>query len=488
MIMMIMWPALRKIPRASMGALLALGLAGCAAAPHLAEPTSRVAAPAQLDAVAAKGPLATPVDRWWMLWGDPALNRLVEKALVANADIRAAQAHVKAARALVSVAESALYPTIAANGSAWGSAGDADIDGTLGSLIAPYTQDNAAGGYLVGLGARWEPDVFGGRHADVAAAKALSQSSARLADGVRLIVVGDVVENYQQWQGLRDRLAILDRSIKTAGRLVDYVVARQHTGAATVGDVSKARAALQSLEASRPPILSLIDARRRRLAVLAGDLPEQLPEAGTNGALIIPLPPAGQLPSAILDRRPDVGARALIVEARAQRLNSLKTDLLPRFGISFLGQNGHLGLSGLPGFGGTVGLVGINASIPIFTGGLLRGRIEAGNAELEAALAAYDRSVLAALEEVETAYGFRGGLDERLTGLERTLALSKGRADQAQHFYRAGRMTLGEVLQAELDALSDEDKREQARVAQGTATVQLFRALGGGWTDHAGTN
>jgi hypothetical protein len=347
--------------------------------------------------------------------------------------------------------------------------------------MLPSLSGKSGSGYLVGLGATWEADLFGGRHADAEMARALSESTARTADGVRLMVAADVVENYQQLQGLRRRLDVLDRSEATASRLVDYAAARQRTGAATAADVTRARNGLEALRASRPALTSLVDARKRRLAVLAGDVPEQAPDMVASATFETPDAPTGQLPSDILDRRPDVAARSWLVNARAARLKSLKADLLPRFAIHFLGQNGHIELGALPGYGGTGGLVGLSASMPLFNAGRLQASVKAGDAELEAALANYDQAMLSALEEVESAYGFRAGLDERLAGLIRTSDMARRRADQLAILYDAGRTQLGDVLQARLDALSDEDKMEQTRIAQGTATVQLYRALGGGW-------
>lgn len=475
-------------------ATLVLALAACAAPPpSRPAPAAQVVAPARLDAAAAQGAAqgegAAALDQWWTAWGDPALDRLVDAALAANTDLRVARAHVEAARALASVAEAALYPTIAAQGAGWGNAGDTGIDGTAGSVLSPFTRGATGGGYLVGLGAQWEPDIFGGRHADVAAAQAMAGGVDWMAQGVRLMVVADVVENYQQWRGLEARLALLDQSLEATRALTTYVAARQGTGQASKPDLTRAQAAAASLEATRPQLLALIDARRRRLAILSGALPEAMvdvvPRRGGSSDLAVPPPPSGQWPSTILERRPDVRASMAMVAARAAKLKSYKADLYPRFSIGFSGQNGELGLSGLPGFGGTMGLLNVKASVPIFTGGLLRGRIAAGQAELEGALAAQDRTVLSSLEEVETAYGLRAGFDARVAGLVSARTLSARRADEAQAFYRAGRVTLGDVLQARLDTLSDADKLEQARIAQRSATVQLYRALGGGWSPPA---
>lgn len=471
----------KRIARLAMvAAMTSAALGACVKAPQTPPPGRPVAPPQAFAAVAGQ---AVETDHWWTLWGDPALDAMVDRALAANPDLRAARAHVAAARALVSGSEAALYPTVAASGAAWASASNTAVDGPLGTLIDPYTQGTTAGGHLVGLGAQWEPDVFGGRHADIATAQALAGSVAWVERGVRLTLVADVVENYQQMQGLRRRLALLDDAVAQAERLVAYAAARQRTGEATVLDVSRAQAALERLGSGRAPLVALIDVRRRRLAVLAGDLPEFLAAPGPVQALHLPPAPGGQLPSTVLARRPDVRIAMALVAARAARLKSLKADLMPRFGIGFTGLNGKLALSGLPAFGGTLGLVGIKASVPIFTGGLLRARIVGGNAELDAALAGQDRAVLSALEEVEGAYGLRSGLDARLEGLRRAQGLSERRAEQAQAFYKAGRVTLGDVLQARLDTLDDADRTEQAGLAAASATVQLYRAIAGGWSE-----
>ena len=465
---------------------LALSLTACVAAPPVPPHIEPASPPASFDAKAANGTSAVSLDRWWAAWGDPTLDRLVEKAIAANPDIRTAQAHVAAARALVAVSESALYPSVSAYGAAWADLGNSKVSEPLATNIDPYSTGNLGYARLVGLGASWEPDIFGGRHADIAVARAIAESATHGAQGVRLTVIADVVENYQELQGLRRRLVILDGAIATSSRLSDYVAARMQAGQANAADVARAQNNLEALKAQRSPIVALIDARRRRLAVLAGDVPETAIALSDANLLTVPDAPSGQLPSSVLERRPDVRARGAIIKARAARVTSLKADLKPHFGIHFLGQNGHVELSGMPGYGGTDGLLGLTASVPIFTGGRLRANVAAGNAELEAAYAAYDRSLLSALEDVESAYGFRKGLDDRLVGLTSAQRLSTRRAEQMDALYAAGRVPLSDALQAHLEAFQDEDRTQQALTAQGTATVQLYRALGGGWAEPEG--
>jgi outer membrane protein TolC len=273
--------------------LLAL-LAGCVGAPATPPRPAPVEVPAAF--AADQSGEAASLAQWWRGWGDPALDHLVEQALAANPDLRAARAHVAASRALVSVAEGALYPTVAAQGAVWGGYSDASADGALGQVFSPYVSTGTMQARSVNLGASWEPDLFGGRHADVEAARALMQSVNLGLQGMRLTVAADVVENYQQAQGLRLRLALLDRSIATAQTLVAYAQARMEAGQANAGDITRAQTEME-LSAQRP-LLALIDARRRRLAVLAGLPPEQAVELAAPDRLVTPPAPGDNCPQA----------------------------------------------------------------------------------------------------------------------------------------------------------------------------------------------
>ncbi|EGD59922.1 RND efflux system outer membrane lipoprotein [Novosphingobium nitrogenifigens DSM 19370] len=470
--------------------VLALPLAACVHAPATEPHRAPVTPPAAFAGIDGAAPeQAVPFDHWWTLWGDPALDAQVERTLAANQDIRIAMARVRAARAMAAVAESALYPTIAANGAVWGTVANGTIDGSLGQLLAASPEGasgTAGGGHVVALGAAWEPDVFGGRHADRDAARAAALGTQDMAAGVRLMVVADVVENWQQAAGLARRLILLDRSLSAADTLIMYARARMAAGQSDAATVAKVEAARAGIAAQRGPLVELIAIRQRRLAVLAGDPPEKPVAVPAESGLTLPAVPTGELPSTVLARRPDVRATAAAVAARAARLKSLKRDLLPRFNVLIGGADGHVTLAGIPGYGGQAGLIGLQASVPLFTAGRLHARIVGGDADLDAALAMQDRTVLAALEDVEAATSLRHGADQSRAQRERAGVESNRRLVATDALFRAGRKTLGDVLEARLDALSAADAVEQAQIAQGSATVQLYRALGGGW-DGAGT-
>jgi outer membrane protein TolC len=181
-------------------------------------PPSKVAVPPKfVEQVSAGGAVVSGQDlgSWWTVWHEPELDALINEALEANTDIRTAQANVAAARAMTTVAESALYPSVFAQGSAWGSEADWRTPTIPLPIGSSSTISHGGYGSLAGLGASWEPDVFGRNRADVAAARAVAASTVHSLHGARVTVVADVAENYHEARGLQLRIDVLDRGIET---------------------------------------------------------------------------------------------------------------------------------------------------------------------------------------------------------------------------------------------------------------------------------
>ena len=183
----------------------------------------------------------------------------------------------------------------------------------------------------------------------------------------------------------------------------------------------------------------------------------------------------------MLARRPDVRARQQAVQARAAQLKSLKAELLPSFGIVFLGNEGRLDFSGLPRASGAGGLIGLRVSLPLFTAGRLQAQARAGDARLHATVAEYDRAVLDALQEVEAAYAARAALDARVESLRAARQSAARRASGLQALYQAGERQRDAPLQARLELAEADDALAQARMQQASARIRLYQALGGGW-------
>ena len=481
-------------------------LAGCGQALKVHTPPAQARVPDAFSAPAAQasGGPQQDLGRWWRLWGDARMNALIERALAASPDIRAAQANLQAARALADVAESALYPTAVAAAAA--SAGTADWRNASAwrALAPPYSaalpSSADARGLAAGVGAVWEADVFGARRADASAAQAAAAIAQERLHGAHMLVAAEAASNWREALALAQRLSILDAATAAAAQLHSYAQARLAAGQARAADVAAAQARLAGLQAARPALQALLLTRRQRLAALCGqppgqpdaalaallpdvpDAPAAAPEAAAPPEPSAPpAPPSGQLPSSVLARRPDVRARQQAVQARAAQLKSLKAELLPSFGIVFLGNEGRLDFSGLPRASGAGGLIGLRVSLPLFTAGRLQAQARAGDARLHAAVAEYDRAVLDALQEVEAAYAARAALDARVESLRAARQSAARRASGLQALYQAGERQRDAPLQARLELAEADDALAQARMQQASASIRLYQALGGGW-------
>ena len=456
----------------------AILLAGCKVFETEAPPP-RFSPPAAFDAAPGRDGSVSSLDlaRWWTLWRDPVLDRLVKDALDANTDLRIARARVAEARSLAAVVASQLSPTIGAKADQWG--GAVQWRNPAVDLIpgGSHTVD----AHLAGVVASWDPDIFEGRADDAEAARDWALSVAEQLHGAQTIVVAEVAQNYQEARGLQRRLAVLDASIAALAQLSRYIEGRYAAGQALAYDMTEARERLESQRAKRPMLASLLDMRERRLAALTGRLPEKVERLGPPDGFAAPAAPTGQMPSDVLERRPDVRASVLLVMAQTFRLSSAKAELLPRFQINFFGGDGRLHFEGIPGLQGTGGLAGLTVQLPIFTGGRIAANIAANDARLEQAAAAYDQSLLRALEDVENAYSRRCSLDRRAAEIRAALESAKRKEKASLGLYEGWRKTFGDALSAKLDAFQRADDLITAQMEQASATVRLYLALGGGW-------
>jgi outer membrane protein TolC len=175
-----------------------------------------------------------------------------------------------------------------------------------------------------------------------------------------------------------------------------------------------------------------------------------------------------------------VRGTAQLVRARAAQLGSAKADLLPRFYLGFLANDGRIEIGDV-GASGRFTSWGAGLYLPIFEAGRIRARIRASDAQLEAAVAQHEQTVLAALEDVENAYGTRRALDQRSAQLQSAWQTADLGARHAQRLFDEGNGLLQGAIEARLNALQREDELIQAETARALVTVALYKAVGGGW-------
>lgn len=453
----------------------ALALSACAVGPnHVAPATPSTAAgpfvSAQDPAVATLAPVQGD---WWRLYSDPVLDRLVADAMAANTDIRVATARIARARASLREVRGDRLPQASVGASA-------DYGRLSASQRAPGAprEDWQVD---MGLNVSYEVDLFGRVSRGVEAARGDLGAAEADAQAVRVMIAAETARAYFDAASAAERLAVAEHIVALLDQSIQLTARRQEVGLATRLDTARIATLRNQRQAEVPALQAERQAALFRLATLTGRTPQALPpEAGgrtTHLRLDQPIPVGDG--AALLARRPDVRAAERRLAAATARIGVATADLYP-----------HISL------GGSIGSTGNGTDIlgggPLhwLVGGLLgwavnqepaRARIKIAEADSQAALATFDGTVLGALEETETA------LSNYARALDRRTALQAAR-DQAEVVVRIararqreGQIDSLELLDAERTFADSEAQLAAADGQIGTAQIDLFRALGGGW-------
>ena len=453
---------------------------------------SSVALPAAFDhAQSARN--SADIAQWWRQWRDPVLDALIERGLQQNYDIAIARSRLEEARAVARLAQADLGPKVGT--SATFMRMDARIDNPLDDrardALGRYPQAavlnrdhfTLEGSSLSGvLNAAWEPDIFGQKRSDADAARYAALGAQEQAYGAQLLVAGDIATHYLQARAAQSRQRAAERSIAVLKRLTDYVQSRFQAGHLSAYEVEQARAQLSAAQARESTLTAEYAAHVRAIAVLTGHVPQAFRLAESHSDLLDKLPeaPGGHTPQGMVERRPDIRAAAAQVQAYAARLASARADLLPRFSINFLGQ-GMIGIDGERSLSGWSSLLSVGLQVPLLTNGRIQANIDAADARLKTALLQYDRTLLQALAEVDTAYHNQNALVRQNALLAQAHRQTDKQAADAEKLFRYGGKTLDNVLTARLHEIQAQENLIAAQLARAQTLVGLYKALGGGW-------
>lgn len=455
-----------------------LTLAGCAAGPNYTPPVPPVSASAPFKG--AGGPqlsAAEPDGTWWRLYRDPVLDGLITDALAANTDIRAAVARLDRARASLREAGNDRLP-------------QTDLDGSAnyGRLAANQRQpatDRERWNVGAGLSVAYEVDLFGRVSRNIEAARGDVGAAAADADAVRVGIVAETVRAYADAASAAERQGVAERIVALLDRSVDLTAKRFEAGRVTRLDLSRLQALRDQRRALVPPIAADRQRALFRLAMLTGRTPQDLPPIAaartTTPMLDQPIPVGDG--AALLARRPDVRAAERRLAGSVARIGVATSELYPQISLgASVGSRGG-GFGNLFGGGPLTWLLGplINWSFPNQEGP--RARIQGAEAGSREALAQFDGTVLQALTETETA------LSNYAHDLERQAALAsaRGEAERAVRITRAqqreGRIDFLVLLDAERTFADTEADLAASRSRIVADEIDLFRALGGGWSE-----
>lgn len=449
----------------------ALALSACALGPDYARPD--LAPPAQYTSAAgADAPGSVSDLAWWSLYQDATLKALIESALRDNLDLRIAVARVEQAQAALGPARLGLLPQIGLSGGSEREQRSVDAAGTGERL---RTTDSAR------LGLSWELDLWGRLRRESQAARAELLAAEYVRRGVQVSLVAQVASTWFRLASLDEQLGITRATRVSREQFLELTRAQAERGVVSGLDVASAEAQLAQARASIPEFERQLAQTGHALALLLGRNPESFAASPLMAASAMsPEVPAG-LPSALLERRPDIlQAEQSLVAANA-RIGSAKAALFPSVSItgtfgSLSGAMASLFTSGAETWSAGVGLIQ-----PLLDVDRNLYRLDLADARKAEALAAYEKAVRTGFREVADALVAR----QKLTEVERAqdaLVDAQQRAeDIATARYKVGYSSYFDVINADRDLFNAKLARASARLNARLATVELYRALGGGW-------
>lgn len=466
-----------KICRAPLAIAIALALGGCAVGPNYQRP--QVAVPAHYKELPgwtqATPAAAAPKGNWWTAFNDPLLDKLEPQVAVSNQTVARSYANYRAALAEVTVARSALFPTIGLSGSV-----NRQRGGSASNRGGTSTRSVMNSGSIEGA-VSWAPDLWGGVRRSVEQNKANAQASAATLANAKLseqvALASAVIE-------LRITDANIDLLQKTVDAYREYlrVVADQsEAGTVPPSNVISARVQLKNAQAS---LIALGVARAQythAIAVLVGKNPEELDIPHSVALPSLPNVPVG-VPSTLLQRRPDIAIAERQMAAQNAAIGVAEAAYYPLLSLSAAGGFSQSPLAGLLSITNYVWSLGADVGETLFEGGARHGRVAAAKAEYDAAVANYRGTVLNAFENVEDDLSGLRILAQRADVLDGAVRDATRATEIARNEYTAGTVDFTTVAVAQATQLSDEQTALSVHQQRLLDTVSLIGDLGGGWS------
>jgi NodT family efflux transporter outer membrane factor (OMF) lipoprotein len=411
---------------------------------------------------------------WWEVYNDPQLNKLEERIATNNQQLRQAMENYLAARDLIAATRANLFPTLSAG---------PGFTHYSQSEHKPQEQPGAKTSYndlIIGGQAAWEPDFWGRVRRGVEASRESAQASAADLAGVDLLLHSELAADYFQLRGLDSQIQVLKQTVADLEHQLDLTQRRLAGGVATDVDVAQAQTQLETVRAQLVDVGVARAQFEHAIGTLATyNLPDfSIPFSPLD--LKVPQVPVG-VPSQLLERRPDI--------ASAERQTAAANA---RIGIAISAYYPTISLSGIGGFESTHGgtwlqgpsafwSLGAQAAQLLIDAGQRRAITDQARHQYEAQAAAYRNTIFQAFQDVEDNLSALRILNDETTVEQRAVAAAQHSFDLSNQRYKAGATSYLEVLTAETALLSNQRALTDLQSRQFAASVQLVRALGGGW-------
>lgn len=465
----------RNAARAPLAMAAALLLAGCGS---MIQPMPSTMAK-RTAALAFKSPTLDAAEfdpGWWSSFQDPALSRLIDRALASNLDMRLALERVDQARAGMTAISSRSAPTIAAVGSMSRSSSGLPDDVKRGM------PDTRAVRGAIDLS--WEVDVFGSARAARNAATADFRAAESGTQAARLLVASEVARQYFIWQGARLRQSRLEQLLGLQADLERLTRSKRSAGQASDFDVSRAAGETRALAAQLPSLKTLATMAENQLATLMALAPAEavtlLPLTEPPRMAEVPVVGTGQ-PIELLQRRPDLVAANHAMVAEAERLQESQTDLLPKFFITALFGGQDLELNGRDLSPVRYNNLALAFSMPLFNRGRLQALVDRQASRQRVSVVQFERAVLSAMEDVENSLVALQQERTRFVELKEAESLRLQSIRHANSLLREGQIDQLQWIDAQRALVAATLASTESQTQQLLAAVQLYKAMGGGW-------
>jgi NodT family efflux transporter outer membrane factor (OMF) lipoprotein len=475
-------PASRAVVGRAAGALMAVLLGGCMVGPDYRPPAAPIAPEWAVSDPTRVEAGATEPERWWSVFGDPALDALVDAAYRQNLTLQAAGLRVIAAQARRGIAIGELFPQQQA---AVGQAAR-----THQSLNVPFstpgTRDFST--FQLGFDAAWELDFWGRFRRGIESADAALLASVADYDDVLVSLVAEVAVTYVQVRVIEDLLALARDNARLQRNGLDIATVRFEAGGTSDLDVQQATTLLEDTEADIPALEIQLRQSLDSLSVLLGVPPNDLTDIlGRSSG--IPAPPpsvAVGIPADLLRRRPDVRRAERQLAAQSARIGIATSDLYPR--LQLVGQVGLSADQAAKLFTGDplAASGGAQFDWPILNYGRLINAVRVEDATFQELVATYGNTVLRAQQDVVDAItGYVRGIDE-VSHLERSVNGANRAVELSLIQYTSGAADYTRVLTAQQSKITADRRLTNTRGAVTSSVIALYKALGGGWEIRAG--
>ena len=406
-------------------------------------------------------------DRWWLTFADPTLDHLIARALSENFSLQTAWDRLDQARAVARRAGAALWPEV--NGEASGST----------TRFRTNSQTESSNDFSLGLSASYEVDLWGRINSTQEAAELDAMASAELLQTAALTLTAGVASTWFRLIEQREQILLLQQQIATNQQTLELVTLQFRTGQVSIADLLQQRLVVEN----RRGELALARAQEQvllnQLAVLLGLPPDLVPQLAPASLGSLPPLPATGVQSNLIERRPDVRAAWLQVQAADQRVAAAVADRFPRLSLSGRATTSSEEIEDL--FDDWLSSIAANLLAPLVDGGGRRAEVDRTRAAASAALHNYGQTILEALAEVEDALVREQRQMEYLSSLDRQLELAAQATERIRDRYLNGAVDYQRVLASILS----EQQLQLTRIAASGALyenrVNLCRALAGGW-------